>query len=87
VPRISSFYGITITMYWREGHHSRPHFHARYGEYRASLDLGGRIIAGTLPRRALLLVEDWAKLHADELDANWRRTVNKELPVPIAPLL
>ncbi len=30
VPRISSFYGIAISMYWNEGVHARPHFHARY---------------------------------------------------------
>jgi hypothetical protein len=38
VPRIGHFYGITITMYWDEPHHSRPHFHARYGEYKVSID-------------------------------------------------
>ncbi len=86
MPSISHFYGITITMYWREGHHSRPHFHARYGEYRASLDLAGEIIVGSLPKRALRLVQDWTKLHAEELDADWQRAVNKELLAPIAPL-
>lgn len=32
MPRVSSFYGIAIFMYWNEGGHARPHFHARYGE-------------------------------------------------------
>jgi hypothetical protein len=86
VPKVSSFYGIAITMYWEEGGHNRPHFHARYGEYKASLDLAGRVIAGSLPTRALRLVRDWAKLHHEELDANWRRVVNREPPAPIAPL-
>jgi Protein of unknown function (DUF2442)/Domain of unknown function (DUF4160) len=36
VPRISFFYGISIYMYWNEAHHSRPHFHARYGRQAAS---------------------------------------------------
>jgi hypothetical protein len=28
VPRISFFYGIAIYVYWDEGVHARPHFHA-----------------------------------------------------------
>jgi len=86
VPKISYFYGITITMYWNEPHHSRPHFHARYGEYKASLDLAGQIIVGFLPQRALRHVQDWAELHTDELHTDWQRIVNKEPPTTIAPL-
>jgi hypothetical protein len=86
VPKVSSFYGIAITMYWKEGSHNCPHFHARYGKYEASFDLTGRLIAGSLPTRALRLVRSWAKLHHDELHANWQRVVNKEPPAQIAPL-
>jgi hypothetical protein len=32
MPRISSFYGIVISMYWDEGNHRVPHFHAQHGE-------------------------------------------------------
>ena len=87
VPKVSLFYGISITMYWDEIRHPRPHFHARYGEHKASLDLTGRIIAGSLPTRAHRHVRDWAKLHPDELQANWQRVVNKEPPEQIAPLV
>ncbi len=87
MPQISYFYGITIKMYWREDHHSTPHFHAYYGEHEASLDLTGTIIAGFLPKRVLRLVQDWTELHADELTADWERAVNRELLEPIAPLL
>jgi len=86
VPRISSFYGITIWMYWNEGHHARPHFHARYGGWGASVDLDGELIAGSLPRRAALLVADWALLHRDELAANWERARRGENLAPIDPL-
>jgi hypothetical protein len=48
MPRISYFHGITITMYREETHHRRPHFHARYGEYKASFDFAGEIIIGEL---------------------------------------
>jgi len=87
MPRISYFYGITIKMYWREDHHSTPHFHAYYGEHEASLDLSGEIIAGFLPKRALRLVQDWAEIHADELNIDWALVVSRERPVSIAPLV
>ena len=86
MPQISYFQGITITMYWREGHHGRPHFHARYAENKASFDLAGEIIVGEIPKRQLRLVQAWAELHADELLANWQRVVNREPLEPIDPL-
>jgi Domain of unknown function (DUF4160) len=86
MPSISHFYGITIWMYWNEGHHSRPHFHAYYGEHEASFDLAGEIIVGSLPKRALRLVQDWAELYADDLLADWERVVKKQPLKPIPPL-
>jgi Domain of unknown function (DUF4160) len=86
VPRISFFYGISIWMYWNEGAHARPHFHARYAEYVASIDFGGDVIAGSLPRRALTLVAEWATLRQDELAANWERARREEPLEQIAPL-
>ncbi len=86
MPRISAFYGITIWMYWNEGAHSRPHFHARYSGHSASVDFNGDVIAGSLPARALRLVRDWASLHGDELHANWRRAVGEEPLEEIAAL-
>jgi hypothetical protein len=53
MPRISQFDGIIIGVFWDEGHHGRPHFHAYHGEHEASLDLAGEVIAGFLPRRIL----------------------------------
>jgi hypothetical protein len=86
MPRISFFYGITIAMYWDEGHHGRPHFHARYSGYKASVAFDAELIAGWLPPRALRLVEEWAQLHVDELEANWRRAAKNEPLLPIDPL-
>jgi Domain of unknown function (DUF4160) len=86
VPRISAFYGITIYMYWNESHHARPHFHARYAGGVASIDLEGKVIAGSLPGRALALVTEWAQLHAGELEANWQRARREQTLEPIDPL-
>jgi hypothetical protein len=86
VPRISFFYGIAIWMYWNEGVHARPHFHARYAGHVASVDLDGALIAGSLPPRARALVAEWALLHRDELSANWERARREEPLQPIEPL-
>ena len=86
MPRISVFYGIAIWMYWNEGAHARPHFHARYQDQAASIDLAGEVIAGSLPSRALALVAEWANLHHDELLTNWERARRNEPLEPIEPL-
>jgi len=53
--------GIVIQMFWRD--HNPPHFLALYGEYEAVIDLRDlRVLRGTLPRRALVLVLEWAPI-------------------------
>jgi uncharacterized protein DUF4160 len=70
VPRISSFYGIVIAMYYRE--HGVPHFHALYGGYEASIAIGTlKILRGDLPPRALRLVKRWASMHREDLLRDW----------------
>lgn len=88
VPRVSSFYGITIWMYYDEGHHlGRPHFHARYGEAEASVAIDDlTIIAGDLPSRAKRLVTEWAEARKGELRENWNRARNHQPLTSIEPL-
>jgi hypothetical protein len=86
MPSISHFYGITITMHWDETHHSLPHFHARYAEYKASFDLAGNIIVGELPQRQLRLVQAWVELHAEELTADWELAASEKPLNSIDPL-
>ena len=73
-------------MYWNEGAHARPHFHARYAGQAASVDFAGAVIAGSLPPRALGLVAEWTALHRDELLANWEHARCEEALEPIDPL-
>ena len=75
MPRISSFYGITIRMFFDETIHSgRPHFHAFYSGDQASFDVTDLSrIAGKLPLRIERLVRKWARSHRAELMANWER--------------
>lgn len=52
--------------------HLPPHFHAKYGEFRAKFAIEtGEMIEGKLPRRAIRLVQDWAELHRTELNDNY----------------
>jgi hypothetical protein len=44
------------------------------------------LIAGSLPRRQLRLVEAWAELHEQELREDWQRLQSGQLPLPIDPL-
>lgn len=70
MPTISVFYGIVIQMFW--GDHAPPHFHAVYGEFEATFDLRDlRVLRGSLPRRAMALVLEWAAEHRNELMEDW----------------
>lgn len=85
MPTISSFYGILIRMFFND--HAPPHFHARYGEFEATIDIHTiEVIEGELPRRALNLVEEWAIMHKEELLEDWRLCREKRTPSNIAPL-
>ena len=70
MPRISSFYGIVIWMYWND--HNPPHFHATYGDFEILIRITDlSIYSGSLPSRAFGLVMEWASLHQNELMENW----------------
>ena len=85
MPRISTFYGIVIEMYFDD--HAPPHFHARYGGDEATIVIAtGEVLAGALPRRALRLVREWLDQHRAELAANWRRARAHRPLVPVEPL-
>lgn len=85
MPTISVFYGLVIQMYFRE--HAPPHFHVKYGEYKAVVDIQRLAVTeGKLPRRATNLVLDWAELHRAELMKNWDLCQSLQQPEPIAPL-
>ena len=44
------------------------------------------LMAGSLPRRQIRLVEAWAELHQAELQADWDRLQAGRKPNPIEPL-
>lgn len=71
MPEISRFLGIIITMYYND--HPPPHFHVRYNQQRAIIDLKNlSILEGKLSPKVLGLVIEWAALHQTELLENWQ---------------
>jgi hypothetical protein len=86
MPTISSFYGILIRMFFND--HAPAHFHARYGEFEATIDIETlQVLQGGLPSRALILVKDWAMIHKEELRADWLLCRENAQPSKIDPLL
>lgn len=85
MPTISTFYGILIQMFWHE--HAPPHFHALYGEFEALIDIRTlEIVSGSLPKRALVLVLEWAQEHRTELMEDWELCEQNLTPKKIQPL-
>jgi len=85
MPEISRFYGIIIAMFFDE--HRPPHFHVRYGEYEAVIQISDLAVTrGALPPRTLGLVIEWAAKHRAELLANWEAVENRRPLHKIEPL-
>ena len=68
-------------MYYEFGRHQLPHFHARFGEYKASfLITPPAMLSGAMPRKQQRLILAWAELHGAELLENWQR-IEQEQPI------
>jgi len=88
MPTISMFYGIMISIFYGEIElHNKPHIHARYQNFKASICIEtGDILAGEFPPKKLKLIQAWIEIHRDELFADWDLAQNGEEPYKIAPL-
>jgi len=69
MPEISRFLGIVIFMNFND--HNPPHFHAKYGDFQITVDIGSGIVEGKFPKRALAHVMEWYEQHREELLENW----------------
>jgi hypothetical protein len=80
MPEISRFYGVVVRMYHDE--HPPPHFHVYYQDAQATIAVDTlEPVRGSIPRRAFVLVVEWALAHRQELRDNWRRA---EQGLPLA---
>jgi hypothetical protein len=85
MPEVTRFFGIVIRMYFRD--HDPAHFHAVYGDGEALIGIETlAILRGSLPRRALAMVLEWAAVHREELRADWNRAREGRPLESIAPL-
>ena len=85
MPTISEFFGILILMYYSD--HAPPHFHAKYGDYEALIQISPlALLKGDLPPRALSLVIEWAQIHQKELMEDWNYAANNKKLHKIPPL-
>lgn len=85
MPTISLFYGLIIQMFWDD--HVPPHFHVRYAEHKARIDIRTlAVLSGSLPPRALILVLEWSQEHRTELMENWDLCAQNQPPKKIVPL-
>lgn len=85
MPEISRFFGIVVYMYF--GEHNPPHFHVKYNDYRAQIDIETlEIIEGHLSPKVFSLVVKWASIHQKELRKNWLSILEKGTFMKINPL-
>lgn len=61
MPEICRFYGIVIYMFYNE--HNPPHFHVKYQDYQATIEINTGKVHGKLPKTALKLISEWLNLH------------------------
>lgn len=81
MPIISRFYGITIKMYFQQCEHNPPHIHAVYGEYIGAIEIKtGKMLEGDLPKKALILVQEWLQNNKFDLLAIWATQQFRQLP-------
>lgn len=87
MPELSRFYGIIIKLIYNdEKQHHKPHIHAYYGDYEASISIDGELLAGALPAKQYKLVAAWLVLHEDEIYTAWNNAVNSKPFDRVAPL-
>jgi hypothetical protein len=59
LPTVAGIAGVRITMYSDE--HPPPHYHARFGEFEAMIEIDTLVVRkGRLPRSKLEMVLEWA---------------------------
>lgn len=67
--------------------HHVAHFHAYCQDEIGIFSIDPvELIAGSMQRRQIRLVEAWAELHQAELLADWERLQMGQRPAPIEPL-
>lgn len=84
MPEISRFYGIIVSLFWKD--HNPPHIHFTYGEYECSISVIDRIVEGSAPAKVIAKVNEWIELHESEILTLWEKAQKGEKLNKIEPL-
>ena len=86
MPKLCTFLGISIYMYFKE--HNPPHFHALYNGLDGIFFINPlKYSKGELPPRIVGLVTEWATIHKNELLDNWNYLKENKKYKKIKPLV
>lgn len=66
--------------------HPPPHFHARYQDQEVLIEIESGLVQGTMSRRALRMIFEWAEMHHDQLMRNWELARERRPFESISPL-
>ena len=80
MPEICRFFGIIVSLYWRD--HNPPHIHFSYGNYECSISVLDRIVDGQAPAKVI----EWIDLHEGEILTLWEKAQKGEKLNKIEPL-
>lgn len=81
MPEISRFYGIVIKMFFKPKEHEPSHIHALYGECVGIFDLKTmKMTEGDMPKRAQDMIEEWLRIHQNDLQDMWDTQQLRKLP-------
>ena len=88
MPELSRFYRINIRIFAEHGgRYKTSHFHAIYKEDEVVFRINPvQMLDGSLPAKQKRLVEAWAEIHQEELQAAWEALDKGQQPNPIQPL-
>lgn len=84
MPEICRFFGIIISLYWRD--HNPPHIHFTYGNYECSISVLDRIVDGQAPAKVIAKVNQWMDLHEAEILSLWEKAQRGDKIDKIEPL-
>ena len=67
---------LIISMRYKDNEqHHKPHVHAKYGEFAASVGVDGALLMGSLPQKQMKILVGWLAYHEEEVYAAWEKAV------------
>ena len=79
MPEICRFFGIIISLYWRD--HNPPHIHAITQDFDAPFLIAtGEIMEGEFPPKATIMVKEFILKYQRELLIMWETEKYQKLP-------